>query len=299
MLLVRLALPVLLARFDLGLHEIPVDDVISHFGREFTILSLENAMHPYINLFGRNIGTYGLCMVAGFSLAVLLSLQKGKPKGLTMEDLLIVGAFALGFALLGGSLLYVFVTYSLVQIWEFVQQGNFDFLSGGIVFYGGLIGGAAGALVGIRVAGCKFELIERSVVPFIPLGHAVGRIGCVMAGCCYGFAYDGPFALHYPNAASGLSPDQGYFPVQPLEALINVGICLFLLRYEKKMKRATNLLFAYLGLYAVSRFFLEMLRGDEIRGAWHTVSTSQIISILLLIVSIVGFCWGKRSKAEM
>lgn len=256
-------------------------------------------MYPYINIFDRQIGTYGLCLTVGFVLAVILALQKGKTKGLIIEDLLVVGAFGLGCALLGGSLLYVFVTYSLTQIRAFLQQGDFSFLGSGIVFYGGLIGGVAGTLVGIRVAGCKFEVIERSVVPFVPLGHAIGRVGCVMAGCCYGFAYGGPFALHYPHAVSGLSPEQGYFPVQPLEALINVGICLFLLWYEKKMKRATHLLFAYLGLYAVSRFFLEMLRGDEIRGAWNLISTSQIISILLLIVSIVGLCWGKRSNAEM
>lgn len=253
-------------------------------------------MYPYIGFFGRYIGTYGLCLVLGFALAFVLALRKGHALGLLFEDLLVIAAFALGFGLLGSSLLYVFVTYTPKQIVVFLSAGDFRFLSGGIVFYGGLLGGILGALIGIRVAKCKFEAVARSVVPQIPLAHAVGRVGCVMAGCCHGFAYNGPFALYYSQSVLGLSPEQGYFPVQPLESLINVGICVFLLWYEKRVKRAKDLLLVYLGLYAVSRFFLEMLRGDAIRGAWYAVSTSQIISIVLWGVSVTGLCWRDRVK---
>ena len=255
-------------------------------------------MYPYILFFGRNIETYGLCLTIGFAVAVVLAYQKGKRRGLILEDILIVAAFGLGFALLGGTMLYVFVTYSLAQIRGFILQGDFSFLSSGIVFYGGLIGGSVGVVIGIRVAGCKFSLIERAVIPYVPLGHAIGRIGCVMAGCCYGFAYDGLFALYYPNSVAGLSPEQGCFPVQPIESFINIGICLYLLWYEKRMKRVMDLLFMYMGLYAVSRFFLEMLRGDAVRGVWCSLSTSQIISMVLLSVSIVGLMRKGRPLAE-
>lgn len=255
-------------------------------------------MYPYIHIFGRDIGTYGLCIMLGFGLAVVFALYKGKPNGLVIEDVLIVGAFALGFALIGGNLLYIFVSYSSSQIVEFIRAGNFAFLGSGIVFYGGLVGGVLGALLGVRVAGCKFALIERSVVPFVPLGHAVGRIGCVLAGCCHGFAYDGLFALYYPNSVSGLSPEQGYFPVQLLESLVNVGLCVFLLWYEKKIRRVTDVLFTYTGLYAILRFFLEMLRGDAARGIWNTLSTSQIISVILLCISIVGLLWKNKPAAQ-
>lgn len=251
-------------------------------------------MYPYIYIFGREIGTYGLCMLLGIILAVILGIRRGKPRGLQFEDVLIVGAFALGCALISGCLLFVFVTYTPQQIWQYICSGNFGFLSSGIIFYGGLVGGVLGALIGIRVAGCAFSVIENAVVPFIPLGHAVGRIGCVMAGCCYGFAYEGPFALYYPNSVSGLAPTQGYFPVQPLESLINVIICLLLLLYDKRKHRTFDLLFVYLGLYAIARFFLEMLRGDMIRGMWNMLSTSQIISLILLFVGIAGLLLNRR-----
>ena len=254
-------------------------------------------MYPYISIFGKQTGTYGLCMLAAIVVAVLLAYKKGKPKGLLIEDLLIVGACAVGCALLGGGLLYVFVTYSPAQIWEYILAGDFSFFTGGIVFYGGLIGGVLGALLGVKLAGCGFAIVERSIVPFIPLGHAIGRIGCVLGGCCHGFPYDGPLALYYPHSVLGLSPEQGYFPVQPLESLLNIVICFLLLWFEKRMRKTTQLLFVYLGLYGVSRFFLEMLRGDAIRGIWYELSTSQIISLVLIGISIVGFCWKHKEKA--
>lgn len=250
-------------------------------------------MYPYIYIGDRPIGTYGLCMLLGLFLAGFLSYQKGKKHSLLIEDLLIIGAFALGCALVCGGVMYIFVTYSITQIIEFIRLGDFRFLSSGIIFYGGLIGGVLGALLGIRIAKCSLSLVEHSVVPFIPLGHAIGRIGCVMAGCCYGFAYDGPLALYYPHSVSGLSPDQGYFPVQPLESILNIGICLLLLKLEKRCNKPFQLLFSYLGIYAVCRFALEFLRGDVIRGAWAGISTSQWVSIGLLIASTAFFAVGK------
>lgn len=261
-------------------------------------------MYPYIHLFGREIGTYGLCMLLGIALATVLGIRRGKSRGLQFEDVLIVGAFSLGLALISGSLLFVFVTYTPKQIWQYICMGDFKFLSSGIVFYGGLIGGILGAFIGIRVADCKFSAMESAVVPFIPLGHAVGRVGCIMAGCCHGFPYDGPLALYYPNSVLGLSPTQGYFPVQPLESVANLVICLLLLKFDRRKHQKYDLLLIYLGLYATTRFFLEMLRGDMIRGIWNALSTSQIISLILIGVSVTGMfvkrrLSRKKSKAPL
>ena len=254
-------------------------------------------MYPIIYIFGKPIGTYGLLMVLGFLTAGFLAARKSRKHGLVPEDVIVVGAVAFGFAMLFGGLLFVFVTYPLDYILEQVRHGNFDIFFSGIVFYGALIGGIAGGILGTKIAGCSTSGLIRTVVPYIPLGHGIGRIGCLMGGCCYGMEYTGPFAVYYPHSIVGLSPDQGYFPVQPLEALINVGICLILLWYEKRAKNGGKLLFAYLGMYAVSRFFLEMLRGDAVRGIWYAISTSQIISLGLLAVSLVGIFW-RRKTAE-
>ena len=130
-------------------------------------------MYPYIYIFDRQIGTYGLCVMLGFWLAGILAIRKGKPLGLKIEDLVIVAAITFGGTLIGGGLLYVFVTYPIDQIIEFIRQGDFRFLASGLVFYGGLIVGGLGAILGAKISKCSFSVLERSVVPFVPLGHAV------------------------------------------------------------------------------------------------------------------------------
>lgn len=239
-------------------------------------------------------------MVLGVFLAAFCAYRKGKKQGLLLEDLCIIGAFALGCGLICGGVMFALVTFSGSQIVELLRQGAFKTLFGGIVFYGGLIGGIGGAVLGIRVCKCDLSLVEHAVVPFIPLGHGIGRIGCVMAGCCYGFPYEGFGAIHYPNAVSGLSPEQGYFPVQPLETVLNVGICLILLGAEKHCRKPLTLLFAYLSLYGLTRFGLEFLRGDSIRGAYGALSTSQWVSVAIWVVSLayVFCCHFRDAKCK-
>lgn len=243
-------------------------------------------MYPYIQFLGLKISSYGLMMCFACVLVGAICLRRAKARDVIAEDVLIVGACALGAGLFFGGLLFTVITYPLNAIWEYVIHGQFNILFGGIVFYGGLIGGIVGALLGCRIAGCARENIIRVVVPCIPLGHAIGRVGCVLAGCCYGVPYNGPFALHVSSNTSDAMSHTGYFPVQVVEAVINGGICLFLYKHERK-NGARNLLSLYLLIYAVVRFGLEYLRGDDIRGIASGLSTSQWISVILMVISIV------------
>lgn len=256
-------------------------------------------MYPYIIIFGRAIGSYGLCMALAMLLVSALAIRYAKRLSVPAEDVIIIGAVAVGFALLGGSLLYIFVTYPISYILEALRNGDLSFLtSGGIVFYGGLLGGLAGAFVGARIAKRKLVSLEDAIVPYIPLGHAIGRIGCTLAGCCHGAPYEGLFAIHYHNSITGLPPEQGYFPVQPLEAILNTVICLLLLLYRKRTRRPYALLFAYLGMYALVRFTLEFFRGDSIRGLFGAISTSQWISLGLFAACAVYLLISRRAKKQ-
>ncbi len=253
-------------------------------------------MYPYFSIFGVRIGTYGICMLLAIVLAVALAAAKGKKKNITVYHILIAGAMGIGLALLCGGVLYAFVTYPADLIVKCVLAGRFEIFTAGIVFYGGLIGGIAGGILGMRIAGCDKGDLLRCVVPFIPLGHAIGRVGCLLAGCCHGFEYEGFLAVYYPNSVAGLPADQGYFPVQLLEAVINIGICGLLLLYEKRAKRPFEILFAYIGCYGISRFCLEMLRGDSVRGIYFGLSLSQWISIGMLTACAVYFLLPKKKQ---
>lgn len=255
-------------------------------------------MFPYFRVFDRVVGMYGVCIVLGVILVGFLAVRKSRQCDLLPEDIYIVGAFTIGFAMIFGNLLYVFVTYSLTDILQKIRMLDFSFLGSGIVFYGGLIGGIVGAFLGVRIAKCEMRAVISAIVPYVPLGHAVGRIGCLLAGCCYGMEYSGPLAVHYPNSLFGLPASQGYFPIQPLEALLNVGICWILLQQEKRGRNGYSILLFYLSMYGVSRFLLEFLRGDAHRGIYAGLSLSQWISIGLLVVSIAGIIMVRRESKE-
>ena len=227
-------------------------------------------------------------MLMGVVVVFLLALKRIKKHNVSIDDMFIIAAFCLLIGLFGASLLSTFVSYRISYIIKSIFAGKFEFF-GGLVYYGGLVGGIIGGLIGIKFTKVKTQFVEMSIIPFLPIGHAIGRVGCVLAGCCNGMEYNGPFAIYYPNSIAGLSAEQGYFPVQILEALINIFIAVFLIIYSKKEKPKYNVLVLYLSLYAITRFLLEFLRGDEIRGIYLGISTSQWISMILFTVSFIYF----------
>ncbi len=229
-------------------------------------------------------------MLLGVITVFLCAFFRLKKRGESVYDLFIVSACTLLAALMGASLLFAIVTYPISFILESLFSGNFE-VFGGLVYYGGLIGGIVGAMIGIKIAKGKLQPFENAIVPFMPIGHAIGRIGCVMAGCCKGFEYDGPFALYYPGF------EHGHFPVQIVEAFFNVIIAIILIVYSKKERKTYGILLLYLLLYSVSRFLLELMRGDAVRGIFFGLSTSQWIAIALFAVSLLFIFIRKIRKA--
>ena len=256
-------------------------------------------MYPFINIFAAKLPSYGLCMLIGMALVVIMATRKGKKYDVIFDQVIVVAAMGVLFALVCGTLLFYVVTYSLSDIINMISEGNFDFLkSPGIVFYGGLIGGIAGVLLSLKITKLNIQTVENLFVPFVPLGHAIGRVGCALAGCCHGMEYDGPLAVYYPNSVTGLPPDVGYFPVQFLEAFLDVLIAAWLVYYCKKERRKFDVLFMYLFLYAIMRFITELFRGDAVRGVYFGISTSQWISIAIVAVCILRIVFVKFVKKD-
>ena len=249
-------------------------------------------MYPYLEIFNKHIPTYGICLLLGIALVFILSMKSANKYNYFYYDLFIFGGFVLLFALPAGSFLYVIVTYNLKEIIDYIMLGDFSKFAG-LVFYGSLIGGICGAIIGTYVAKLDLLIVEKIIIPYIPIGHAIGRIGCLLAGCCYGMEYTGPFAVYYKNSIAGAQPKIGYFPVQILEAIINIGICLFLIYIQKKVKLKFELLSTYIILYGILRFFIEFLRGDIGRGIYYVLSTSQWISLVMILTGSLYILFAK------
>lgn len=249
-------------------------------------------MCRYIHFCGLTVPSYGLFLCIAVFTVGFLVLKRAKTAKISFEDMIIFMAVSVGAALCGGVIFYLLITYSPQQLLNYVRKGDFSFLlSSGLVFYGGLIGGLFGALLSAKYLRLTIETLEKIVVPYLPLGHAIGRLGCLMAGCCYGFEYHGIFAVKNPFAGYG-----SCFPVQTLEALFNLAVMWILLFAAKKQAYRYQLLCLYLKLYAAVRFFTEFFRADIIRGSYFCFSTSQWISILLFLSSAVYGILQKKKE---
>ena len=255
-------------------------------------------MLPYLNIFGVQIPMYGLCMAVAMLLAVFLSCLRSKKRGADVDRLLTIALAAIVLGIIGAKLLYFFVTYSWDEFVEGVRANGFSFImNGGLVFYGGLIGGVAGAFLGALLTRSKLSDYSDAVVPTLPLAHAIGRLGCFCSGCCYGKATDSWIGMCFPHSITGLSPTVRVIPTQLIESGANLILFIALLLFTRKKRRGFTTLFVYIIAYGVERFLLEFLRGDEIRGIFGLFSTSQWISLGLIIIGVLGVILTNRKKA--
>ncbi|MBO4385272.1 MAG: prolipoprotein diacylglyceryl transferase [Clostridia bacterium] len=246
-------------------------------------------MFPYLHVFGIDIPMYGLLMATALLVSVGLSFLRCRRRGLDGEKLLTIALIAVVFGIVGAKVLFMVVTYSWDEITAAVKANGFIWIfQGGLVFYGGLIGGVIGAFVGAALAKAKIVLYSDPIVPTLPLAHAIGRMGCFCAGCCYGKVTESWIGMRFPSAVTGLAENVKVIPTQLIEAGANLIVFLFLLWFTRKKRQGFTTLFVYLFIYGVERFLLEYLRGDEIRGIFGAFSTSQWISIGLVVIAAAG-----------
>ena len=243
-------------------------------------------MKIFIEIGNYRLPTYGLMIVTGVLLANLVVTLLIKKYKLDQNDFIIIESYTFLGAIIGAKLLYIIVSYEQIE-WSriFEKQYFMALLQSGFVFYGGLIGGIATALLAGKLHKINTLLYMKKLICFIPIIHAFGRIGCHLAGCCYGKPYDGIFSVVYPEKSLAPSGIQ-LFPVQLFEAffLLIIGLTILLLQLKFNFNKTVEL---YLILYAILRFVLEYLRYDEIRGHLLFFSTSQWISIILICFMLI------------
>ena len=252
-------------------------------------------MLPYFVLFGRAIPLYGVCMAAGIALAAVLAIFRAKRAGMDENDMIVILACAVGLGLVGAKALYLGVTYGLKGTLNLLRTGYFAILvESGQVYYGGLLFGIAGAVIAAMCLRVKGENVAYAVAPALPLGHAFGRIGCFLGGCCYGLPCGAPWGVDF--SAAGVTGRM--FPIQLVEAFLNLLLAAALTTYAKKAQNRWNILLAYMGAYGILRFSLEFFRGDLARGMGGGLSTSQWVSLTLMLAALAAalLLRGKRLK---
>jgi len=265
----------------------------------------EWAVHPRLfeipAIFGigpLTVYTYGVMLAAAYLLGLQLAIVRAKKAGLDAQKMLDLGVALVIAALVGAKLLLLITNFT--YFWSNPAEIIVLARSGG-VFYGGLIGATLVAFWYIRRHNLPLWTTCDMFAPGIALGHVIGRVGCLMAGCCYGLPTSVPWAITFtdPFAAAnvGTPLNQALHPTQLYEAGAELLILAFLLVTERKGRPYPGRTFwGYMLLYAVSRFIIEFYRADE-RGFIMGLSTSQFISVILAPLSLYMLFYLRRRPA--
>jgi phosphatidylglycerol:prolipoprotein diacylglycerol transferase len=244
------------------------------------------------------IYAYGVLLAAAYLLGLQLAMRRAKARGLDHARVLDLGIYIIVSALVGAKLLLVLTD---IRLYVSNPAELLSLLRSGGVFYGGLIVAVLVALWYIRRVGLPLWTTCDVFAPGIALGHVVGRLGCFFAGCCYGKPTDLPWAVTFTDAFAGENVGTPLniplHPTQLYEAGAEGLILLMLLATERRWRPFPGRTFwLYILLYGVSRFVIEIFRGDP-RGELFGFSTSQFISLVLAPVAVVMLLYLSQRRA--
>ncbi len=254
-------------------------------------------MHPLLfEIYGFQVHFYGLFVALGFFAAIYLAAYLSEKDNFSKDLIFDISFYLLISAVIGARLMYVIVEYkfylknplNILKIWE-----------GGLVYYGGFIAAVgAGLLYKLKHKDLNILKLGDILLTVLPLGQAIGRIGCLFAGCCYGKPCSLPWAVKFTSPMS-LAPINVYLhPTQIYHMIANFLIFLILLYVLKKGRTFYGQVVCLYGiLYSIGRFVVECFRGDP-RGMLGFISTSQAVSIVVFTISIIAFIYIKKRKGK-
>jgi phosphatidylglycerol---prolipoprotein diacylglyceryl transferase len=252
-------------------------------------------VHPELIRIGSfALPSYGLMMALGFLAALWLVRRRSPAFGVAPDVASDIGIWVLLSGLLGSKLLLVIVDWpQYVSSWS----GLKDLARAGGVFYGGLMGAVVATAVLLRKREIPFFTFADIAAPAAALGQGLGRVGCLLAGCCWGRNCTLPWAVTFTDENAhdnvGVPLNLPLHPTQIYEALGTLALCILLIVLERRRYSGQTFV-RYLFGYAFLRFTIELFRGDPRGSVLGLMSTSQFIA--LCGVAVAGALWALRRK---
>lgn len=263
-------------------------------------------MYPTLLSWGElRFHSYTVMMTLAFLIGTLgpiwLNKRRGYPYPISP-----IGGIWVFFAGIGGSRIYWMVQYGK---WDDLRWLQF-FFTGGLVFFGGLIGGIIGLIAYLKFIKSPVLPVFDMAAPFIAVAHGIGRIGCFLNGCCWGSLMRGnwPWGIRYPQATHGpyrnqiveglISRQDAYsLPIHPTQMYETVGLFIIfmvlLLIYKKHLRHGIVVL-SYITLYGGLRFVTEAFRGESERHLYG-FTTSQMVGLGMFCGGLLLFLLLKQT----
>jgi len=262
-------------------------------------------MHPVLFQFGAvTVYTYGVLVAGGVLLGLWYARRQAPRAGLAPRNVWSIGIYMVLAALAGAKLWLIF------SAWDYyaANPGQIfslaTFQSAG-TFYGGVLGAIVMVAVYTRVKRIPVLPLCDTFAAALPLGHAIGRLGCFAAGCCFGKPTSLPWAVTFTNELAariaGTPLNIRLHPTQLYEAAAEFLNFLFLIWLGKRQQFSGQILGAYLILYGLERGTIEFFRGDPGRTLMFNgaVSLMQIVSLALILAGCCLWWRGLRGAAPL
>lgn len=256
-------------------------------------------MHPILFSAGPiTIYSYGVLLAAAYLLGLWLAVKRARAAGVDGNKVMDLLIWVIIAALVGAKALLFIVDFShFTSSW---QEFTTLLRSGG-VFYGGLIAAIVVGVYQLRKHRLPLWPSTDLFAPGIALGYMVGRLGCLLAGCCYGRPTDVAWAITFTDPAAnfnvGTPLNVALHPTQLYESLAGLVILVALLVLERRPNPfAGRTFWSFAFLYGVLRFIIEFFRGDDRGLVFNSLSTSQFISVVLVPLSLFMLWYLSRPE---
>ncbi|MBS4030049.1 MAG: prolipoprotein diacylglyceryl transferase [Clostridiales bacterium] len=248
-------------------------------------------MFPILLQFGNfAIYAYGVMLALAFAIGVFGLTREARKAGLNEDKMLEMTIWIIVAALVGSRVLYILIE---LPVYLADPLSVFAVRSGGLSFHGGLAGGILAGLIYTRRHKLPQGIVADLVAPYLALGYAIVRIGCLLNGCCFGRPTGVPWAL--PSAYLDSTPRH---PTQLYAFLASLLIFFILLYRKQKIRFHGQLFMEFIVLYSIYRFFIEFYRDATLLVGFLTLG--QIASIIAAVgayVAIRLWPFGRREKA--
>jgi phosphatidylglycerol---prolipoprotein diacylglyceryl transferase len=254
-------------------------------------------VHPILFELGPlTIYSYGVLLAAAYLIGLWMAAQRARHAGLDPNKVLDLGIWVIIAALVGAKALLFIVDFEqFTRSW----QDFMTLLRSGGVFYGGLIAAVVVCIYQLRKHRLPLWTSGDLFAPGIALGYMVGRLGCLLAGCCFGRPTDVAWAITFTDPIANLNVgtplNVPLHPTQLYESAAGLVIFLLLIAFERRGRPFPGRTFwLFVLLYSVSRFMIEFYRGDDRGMPLEGLSTSQLISLVLFPLSLIMLWYLSR-----
>lgn len=242
------------------------------------------------------IYSYGAVLVMAFVMALVILMKRGPKAGIEKQIIYDIGISAIVGGLFGARVAYVGFHWSefsgnLLEIWMIHK--------GGLAFYGSFIGGVITLLIFLKYKKIPFLKVADVMIPAVALGHGIGRLGCLMNGCCYGKLTTCIFGITFP---AGSLPAIHYgvnhiiHPTQVYESFLLVILFFVLLWIDRHKKFEGQTFVSYVLIYPAIRFCMEYFRGDNPFIVPRILTLYQGISLMIFTAGITLLIILKRKS---